>query len=136
MVLMSKKLFVSYRADDEGTKYKNTLVMWSKNDNGHFDIKFEDTSVGVSINSEDATYIKSKIKGKIKESNTILVLVGKETHKSDWVEWEIDRAVDLNKKLVVVKIKNSYQPPSNIFGKGATWAKSFNYESIKKAIDN
>lgn len=132
---MGKKLFISYRADDEGTKYKNTLVMWSKNDNGYFDIKFEDTSIGVSINSEDANYIKRRIKEKIEESKTVLVLIGKETHKSDWVEWEIEKAAELNKKLVAVKIDNSYLSPSAIFGKGARWAKSFKYESIKKAID-
>ena len=132
---MAKKLFVSYRADEEGNKYKNLLVAWSKNDNGYFDIKFEDTSIGVSINSDDADYIKRRIREKISESRTVLVLIGKDTHKSDWVEWEIDKAVELKKKLVAVKIKNSYTSPSNLFGKGATWAKSFTYESIKKAID-
>jgi|SRR5690625_2027953 len=132
---MAKKLFVSYRADEEGNKYKNLLVAWSKNDNGYFDIKFEDTSIGVSINSDDEDYIKRRIREKISESRTVLVLIGKDTHKSDWVEWEIDKAVELKKKLVAVKIKNSYTSPSNLFGKGATWAKSFTYESIKKAID-
>lgn len=133
---MSKKIFVSYRADDEGTMYKNLLVAWSKNDNGHFDIKFEDTSIGVSINSTNASYIKSKIKEKIKESKTVLVLIGEETHKSDWVEWEIETAAELNKKLVAVKIENSYSSPLAILLKGAKWAKSFKYDSIKKAIDN
>lgn len=132
---MSEKLFVSYRADEEGAKYKNMLVAWSKNDNGHFDIKFEDTSVGVSINSEDANYIKRRIKEKISESKTVLVLIGKETHKSEWVEWEIDKALELNKKVVAVKIKKSYSTPTNLYGIGAKWAQSFTYESIKKAID-
>lgn len=132
---MGKKIFVSYRADSEGNKYKNLLVAWSKNDNGYFDIKFEDTSIGVSINSNDADYIKRRIREKITESKTVLVLIGKETYKSDWVEWEIEKAAELNKKLVAVKIDNSYTSPSAIFGKGATWAKSFKYESIKKAID-
>ncbi|MCM3396442.1 TIR domain-containing protein [Oceanobacillus profundus] len=133
---MAKKLFVSYRADEEGSKYKNLLVAWSKNDNGHFDIKFDDTSVGVSINSDDANYIKSKIKGKIKESKTVLVLIGEHTHKSDWVEWEIDKAVELKKEIVAVKINKSYTSPSNILGIGAKWAQSFTYDAIKKAIDN
>lgn len=132
---MSDKLFVSYRADTEGTKYKNLLVAWSKNDNGHFDIKFDDTSIGVSINSNNADYIKRKISEKIKDSKKVLVLIGKDTHKSDWVKWEVDKAVELEKKLVAVKIENTYVSPENLLGVGATWAKSFTYDAIKKAVD-
>ncbi|MBC1284384.1 TIR domain-containing protein [Listeria booriae] len=128
------KLFVSYHHKDES--YKNLLKAWSANDNGHFDIKFDDTSVGVSINSENATYIKSVIKTKIKESPDFLCLIGKDTHKSDWVAWEIDTAVDLKKNIIAVKIDNGNTAPSNILGVGASWAKSFTYDSIKKAIDD
>lgn len=133
---MAKKIFVSYRADNEGTTYKNLLVAWSKNDNGFFDIKFNDTSVGVSINSDNSTYIKSVIKGKISDSSVFLCIIGENTHKSDWVKWEIDKAVELSKKIVAVKIKNTYISPSNLFDIGANWAMSFNYESIKNAINN
>lgn len=52
---MSKQVFVSYRADEEGSNYKSLLVAWSKNDNGNFDIKFDDKSVGISLNSDDAS---------------------------------------------------------------------------------
>ena len=39
---MTKKVFVSYHSDTEGTRYKNLLVAWANNDKGHFDIKFDD----------------------------------------------------------------------------------------------
>jgi hypothetical protein len=134
-IKMAKKVFVSYHSAQEDTLHKNLLVAWSKNDSSHFDIKFDDTSVGVSINSTNATYIKSVIKGKISESPVFLCLIGENTHNSDWVKWEIEKAVELKKKIVAVKIKNSYTSPTNIFGVGASWAKSFTYDSIKKAID-
>ncbi|WP_404349052.1 TIR domain-containing protein [Sutcliffiella horikoshii] len=132
---MSKTVFVSYHSAKEDTIYKNLLVAWSKNDSGHFDIKFDDTSVGVSINSTNATYIKSVIKRKISDSSVFLCLVGENTHNSDWVTWEIDKAVKLNKKIVAVKIKSTYTTPTNLYGVGATWALSFSYESIKAALD-
>lgn len=132
---MAKKVFVSYHSAAEDTKYKNLLVAWSKNDNGHFDIKFDDTSVGVSINSDSAAYIKRVIKNKITTSNVFLCLVGKNTYKSDWVKWEIDKAVELKKKIVAVKIDRSYQTPINLYGVGASWAQSFTYDAIKKALD-
>lgn len=61
--------------------------------------------------------------------------ISENTKDSDWVNWEIETAANLNKKLVAVKIKNSYASPDSIYGKGASWAKSFTYDSIKKAID-
>lgn len=73
----------------EDTKHKNLLVAWAKNDNGFFDIKFDDTSVGVSINSTNATYIKSVIKGKISDSSVFLCLVGEPT-----------KVIGLNGKLI------------------------------------
>lgn len=133
---MAKKVFVSYHSAVEDTRYKNLLVAWSANDNGHFDINFDDTSVGVSINSDNATYIKSVIKKKITESSVFLCLIGENTHNSDWVKWEIDKAVELGKKIVAVKISNSYTSPTNILGVGASWAKSFTYDSIKTALDS
>lgn len=132
---MAKKVFVSYHSAVEDTKHKNLLVAWAKNDNGFFDIKFDDTSVGVSINSTNATYIKSVIKGKISDSSVFLCLVGENTHKSDWVKWEIDKAVELGKKVVAVKIQKSYSTPSNLYGIGASWAQSFTYDAIKKALN-
>ncbi|MFJ7842033.1 TIR domain-containing protein [Lysinibacillus sphaericus] len=132
---MAKKIFISYHSDKEGTNHKNLLVAWSKNDNGHFDIKFDDTSVGVSINSTNAAYIKTVITNKIKESPVFLALVGENTHNSEWCKWEIDKAIELKKKIVAVKINKSYESPSNLLGIGATWAMSFTYEAIKKAID-
>ncbi|WP_242063107.1 hypothetical protein [Staphylococcus pseudintermedius] len=75
---MLGKLFVSYRADDEGSRYKNLLVGWSENPNKNFfDIKFEDTSIGISINSTDAYYIKEESKRKSKILIRLYVLLGK-----------------------------------------------------------
>ncbi|PIC81076.1 hypothetical protein CSV75_04665 [Sporosarcina sp. P18a] len=133
---MAKKVFISYHSDTEGTRHKNLLVAWSKNDNGHFDIKFDDTSVGVSIKSEDANYIKSVIKRKITESNIFLILIGKNTHLSDWCNWEIEKAVELKKRIVAVKIQSTYTTPAGLYGIGTKWAYSFTYDSIKKAIES
>ena len=132
---MSNKIFISYHVDDEGKRYKNLLVAWSENDRKHFNISFDDTSVGVSINSTNASYVKSVIQEKIKESPVFLCLIGKYTNQSDWVAWEIEKALGLQKKIVAVKIDNQYTSPTAILNVGASWAKSFNYASIKAALD-
>jgi hypothetical protein len=86
------KIFISYDYDND-KHYKNLFVAWDKN--GLFDFSFYDASVDVSVNSTDATYIKSVIKNRIKSSSHFLCIVGKHTHKSAWVKWEIETAVDL-----------------------------------------
>lgn len=132
---MLGKLFVSYRADDEGSRYKNLLVSWSENPNKNFfDIKFEDTSIGISINSTNANYIKQRIKEKIKNSNKVICIIGENTYDSEWVNWELRTAYDLNKSIVAIKVDRNYKSPIEIYGKNVHWAYSFNYESIKKAL--
>ncbi len=131
--MATDKIFISYDYDND-KHYKNLLVAWDKND--LFDFKFYDSSVDVSVNSQDAAYIKRVIKGKIEDSDALLVIVGKETYKSDWVEWEIEKAYELDKNLIAVKTDNSNTSPNAIFGKGASWAKSFTFESIKNAVNS
>lgn len=129
--MANKKIFISYDYDND-RHYKNLLTAWDKN--VLFDFKFYDGSVDVSVNSTNADYIKQVIKNRISESNVLLVIIGKHTHKSEWVEWEINKAYDLKVSIVGVKIDNSNTSPNAIFGKGASWAKSFTFESIKNAI--
>lgn len=131
------KVFISYRADNEGNLHKNLLVAWSQNSHKNFfDFKFEDQSIGISINSTNAYYIKSRIKDKINSSDKIICLVGENTSTSEWVNWELFYAHSLGKPIAAIKIKNSYKTPANLYGVNATWAKSFTFESIKKAIDD
>lgn len=133
---MVDKVFVSYRADDEGNRHKNLLVAWSKNKSRFPEIKFYDQSVGVSIKSEDANYIKRVIIDRIKKSDVFLCLIGENTGDSDWVNWEIEKASELNKKIVAVKIKKHYTTPLNLYGIGAKWALDFTYEAILGALEN
>ena len=49
---------------------------------------------------------------------------------------EIGKAVGLKKKLVSVKTDRDNTSPDAIIGVGASWAMSFTFDSIKKAIDD
>lgn len=127
------KIFVSYDYDND-RHYKNLLVAWDKNK--EFGFNFYDSSVTVAIDSKDADYIKSRIKPKIEASSHLLCIVGKQTHKSKWVDWEIRTAVSLKKKLIGVKIEKGNTAPQALVGADATWALSFNFGSIEKAVDS
>lgn len=126
-------VFISYDFDKD-KHYKNLLVAWDAND--EFDFSFYDESVDVSVDSDDATTIRRVISTKINNATYFLCIIGKQTHKSRWVDWEIKKAIELKKKLVAVKIDNDYTSPSAILNVGASWAKSFTLDGIKKAIAN
>lgn len=134
---MMKKIFISYDYSND-RNYKNMLLAW--NENKQFPLNFEDTSADVSINSHDEGVIKRAISAKINASDIVLCLIGKfvnadEQGKINWIKWEIDKAIELNKKIIAVKINKDYNSPENIKNISAEWAMSFNFDAIKKAID-
>ena len=128
---MAKKVFISYDYDND-KHYKNMLLAWDAN--REFDFSLDDQSADVSINSHNADAIKRAISAKINAATVFLVLVGSKTHQSSWVRWEIDKAVELKKKIVAVKIEAGNKTPDELYGVGASWALSFTFDAIKKAI--
>ena len=130
---MAKKIFISYDYDND-RNYKNMLLAWDKN--SEFDFGFSDQSADVSINSTDSAAIKRAISAKINAATYFLCIVGTYTHNSSWVTWEIEKAKELNKRLVAVKISSTNSTPDGLIGAGASWAMSFSFESIKNAINN
>lgn len=127
-----KSIFISYDFDND-KHYKNLLVAWDKNED--FAFYFYDVSVDVSVDSTDAAAIKRVISARIGGATHFLCIVGKSTYKSSWVKWEIEKAVELRRKLIGVKTEVGNTTPASILGAGASWAMSFTFDSIKKAVD-
>jgi len=130
--MLKKRIFISADYDND-RNYKNLLLAWDKNKD--FDFELYDGPLSTSANSISATYIKNQIRPKILIASRLLCIVGKKTSKSDWIDWEIQTAVDHKKKLIGVKIEKENTSPSGLLSRRATWAMSFNFDAIKKAID-
>jgi len=128
-----KKVFVSYDYDND-RHYKNLLLAWDSH--RQFDFSIHDHSADVSINSTNASAIKSVLSRYINEATYFLVIIGQDTHKCSWVKWEIAKAVELGKRIVAVKTDRENTSPDELLGVGASWAMSFTYLSIVNAIDN
>ena len=130
--MSKKKIFISFDYDND-KDYKNLLLAWDANSD--FDFSLYNASLNVPIDSSDATTIKKVISTRIKDATYLLCIIGKNSHKSEWIAWEIKKALELNKKLVAVKIDSEYTSPSAILNVGASWAMSFTFDSIKSAIE-
>lgn len=131
--MAKKKIFVGYDYDND-RRYKNLLLAWDRN--REFDFGFSDQSADVSIQSTNVAAIKRAISAKINAATYFLCLVGEKTYKSCWVAWEIGKAKELRKRLVVVKISSRNVTPNGLLGAGASWAMSFTFNAIKDAIED
>lgn len=129
--MANPKIFISYDYDND-KHYKNMFLAWDKND--EFDFACSDHSADVSIQSTNADAIKRAISAKINSATHFLCIVGSKTSSSGWVTWEIDKGKELKKKLVSVKTASDNKTSSGLLNAGASWAMSFTFDAIKKAI--
>lgn len=127
-----RKVFVSYYYKDD-KRYKNLLKAWAAHND--FEFYMEDNSTDISIKSNDAGSIRRVVSRRINEADYFICLIGKNTHRREWVSWEIRKAVELGKKIIAVKERKNHKSPKEIKGVGAKWAMSFNYAAIKTALD-
>ena len=129
--MAKNKVFIGY--DDCDKASKDRLLRWDVNK--EFDFSAYDRSFDVAVNSPEAVAIKQDLTARIGDSSHFLCIVGKETYRSAWMAWEIRKAVELKKKLVAAKTDSINNSPTAMQGVGASWSTTFNFESIKKAVN-
>lgn len=129
---MPKRVFISFDYDND-LRYKNLLLAW--NSHNDFDFEFYDGSLKVAIDSDNASYIKSKLRPLISKSSHLLCIVGVEGGTNKWIDWEVSTAAGGGKKLIGVKLDRSNTSPPSLLNNNASWAMSFTFDAIKKALD-
>lgn len=80
--------------------------------------------------------IRRLLRMKISWAQTVVVLIGKQTHSREWVNWEVEQANKQNKRIVGVYIRGATEadkPPA--LEKYASSIVGWNTESIIGAID-
>jgi len=97
-----KRVFISFRAEDR--QKVNGLRLLAANPD--FDIEFYDESVRTAINSQNAAYIRTKIREKINRTSVTLCMVSALTHTSQWVDWELEESLDKGNDLIFMGFKD------------------------------
>jgi hypothetical protein len=129
-----RKVFVSFRHTDK--RMIDFLRGQAKNEGSELD--FIDMSLKVPFNSENAEYIKRGIRARIDQSSVTLVAVSEDTHKSEWVNWEVEESIRRGKGVVVVNIskKDSVKMPAAVeANKDKIKVVQWKHEQIMSAID-
>ena len=93
-----KNVFISFSHED--LDEVNLLRGQAKKDSN--DLEFSDYSVKVPFNSKDADYIKRKITEKIEKVSVTAVYITKDSAKSDWVKWEVEKSLKMGKGVIAV----------------------------------
>jgi hypothetical protein len=93
-----RNVFISFATEDMDEV--NLLRGQAKNENS--DIEFNDHSVREPYDSERAAYIKERISERISRCSVTVVYLSENTADSRWVAWEVQKSVELGKKVVAV----------------------------------
>lgn len=128
-----KKVFICYD-HSEDMRYKDLLRAW--NANVDFDFEFDERSPDNLIDSEEAKKMQAILIDKIKASECILVIIGRQSHTSKWMAWEIQTAkrADIQLKFAAVKLDRSFTEPEGLPVPATSFAYSFTMESVLNAL--
>lgn len=103
-----RNVFISFAYEDINDV--NLLRGQAKNENN--DLEFNDRSVHEPFDSERADYIKRRLAERINQSSTTVVYVSKHTENSSWVRWEVEKSLELGKRVIAVH--SGSRPPANM----------------------
>lgn len=102
-----KNVFISFAYEDIDAV--NLLRGQAKNENS--DIEFNDLSVKEPFDSNRADYIRQKISERINQSSTTVVYLSPATANSRWVDWEVEKSIELGKRVIATHSGDSVPEP-------------------------
>lgn len=96
-----KRVFLSF-ADEDAQKVKRLITLLYNPD---YDLDFYDGPLDMDIDSESANAIKRAIGEKIVKCSVTVCLIGENTHKSKWVDSELQKSRHKGNKIIAMALK-------------------------------
>jgi hypothetical protein len=108
-----RRVFISFHMEDEAQV--ELLRQQAKDE--RYDIEFTDYSIKEPFDEK----WKTRATERIRQSSVFVVMIGPETYKREAVIWEINKAYELGKKVVGVRIykDKNHQIPEPLLRNGA-----------------
>ena len=126
-----RRLFLSFHAEDRLQVNGFRLMAYSPNS----PIDFYDGSVRTAINSLQSTYIRSVIREKIRKCSVVVCLIGNGTAWREWVDWELETALELGKGVCGIRLKDSRGRTPDILNRISAPIARWGHEQIVAAIE-
>ena len=127
-----RNVFLSFSSTDLDSV--NLLRGQAKNENSELD--FKDWSVKVPFDSEEAEYIRRKIRERIRQCSVTIVFLSDETAGSRWVDWEVRESLRLGKG--VVGMYQGEAPPERmpaVIGENAIRVVPWRHRDLSRAVE-
>ncbi|WP_192804583.1 TIR domain-containing protein [Rhodococcus erythropolis] len=131
---MTRRVFISYQHADQMKARGLNLMTYNKNVN----IDFTGRHLLDPVKSHDPNYISRKIKEKITGSSATIVLIGKNTADSDWIDKEIQWSKDQGKGIIGIRIDPKAPVPESLTEYGAeilNWYEPADVNQFDDAIE-
>jgi len=126
--LPKKRVFISFHMENEAQI--KLLRHQARSDN--FNLEFTDYSVKEPF---DGNW-KRKCEERIRQSSVVVCMIGAETYKRPAVIWELNKAYEMGKPVVGVRIhKNRNDPIPTTLLRNKAKIINWNMEEIQNALD-
>jgi hypothetical protein len=112
---MTRHVFISYQHADQMRARGLDLMTYNKNVN----VDFTGRHLLDPVKSHDPDYISRKIKEQITGSSATIVLIGKQTAGSDWVDKEIEWSIKKGNGIIGIRIDPDAPVPDGLSDYGA-----------------
>ena len=138
--MIKTKICVSFDYENDKNS-RNAIRLWNTNKNIDFDIIDKTPN---EIDTYDISRIKAGLTLKINQADILLVISGNYInvpHKDkdkigciNWQNWECKKALELGKKILLVKLDNNSAIPTELYGKKRVDITGLELEKVKRAI--
>jgi hypothetical protein len=125
---MARRVFISYQKKDKRAK---NLLRMQGGKNSKIDLNLNDQSPSKPFSNK----WKTQMKKRIEKASATVVMIGKDTHKSKAVQWEIEQSRKVGNKIVGVQIHKGkhHRTPSAL--RKREELKRWKVENIKRRIN-
>lgn len=98
--------YVIFDGDEDMWSYAY-MKGWKANDRIDFDFRDAHDLGVMTARAQDEEYVKSQLRDRMKQSKSVVVLVGNKTRNLyKFVRWELDLAIELGLPIVVINLNN------------------------------
>jgi hypothetical protein len=131
---MTRRVFISFQHSDLMKAKGLNLMRYNKN----VGVDFIGRHLLTPVKSHDPDYIGKKIRQQISGSSATIVLIGKETADSAWVEKEVKWSRERGKGIIGIRIDPEAPVPSALTDAGAeilNWYKPADVQQFDASIE-